>query len=162
MDTIELLALIFAILLALTTIPNIVIDINYIGWAIYLSWVATIENLVASIFIMIGACKPLSYTNYNTCKYLLIFGDVIAFFVMIIFIAVLNALHWAKILNMVIITPLIVFVNIIQKKIAQNQPMLNPMVVQPGYAQPAAAPLVGQNAPYPNTYQAQSPSPYPS
>ena len=57
---------------------------------------------------------------------------------------------------------LIVFVNIIQKKIAQNQPMLNPMVVQPGYVQPAAAPLVGQNAPYPNTYQAQSPSPYPS
>ena len=116
MDTFVLLALIFAILLSLTTIPNIILDVNYIGWSVYLAWVATVENLVVSIFIMVGTCRPLSASDYKTCMILLIFGDVIALFDIIVFAAALKEFNWAKLINIIIITPLVIFVNILQKK----------------------------------------------
>ena len=78
MDAFEILALIFAILVCLATIPNILVILGFYGWVIYLAWIATIVDIVSSIIIMVGACTPLSAGSYKVCMSFLIFGDVVA------------------------------------------------------------------------------------
>ena len=59
MDKYEILALIFAILLLLCAIPNIIVDVNIGIWGMLLVLVNLIYNIVCPIWIMIGACRRL-------------------------------------------------------------------------------------------------------
>ena len=158
MDNIELFALILAILLALAQILNILVDINFIGWVIYISWIGTIDNIAVSIVIMIGACSRFPASRYNNCKWLLVTGDIISFFVLIMFIVILGLFTYPKLINLILITPLIVLVDKIQKKLMLdgNMQVVNPMVVQPNNVQQVGTPMVAQNV-----YQPTYPNPQP-
>ena len=152
MDAFEILALIFAILVCLATIPNILVILGFYGWVIYLAWLATIEDIVSSIIIMVGACTTLSAGTYKVCMSLLIFGDVVALINIIAFELYLRIFNWPQLLDILFITPLI-------RKKRMNMPMIAPVV---GYG----TPMVVQNAPYqpgyvptsnvPNAYQPPS------
>ena len=158
MDAFEILALIFAILVCLATIPNILVIIGFYGWVIYLAWIATIEDIISSIIIMVGACTTLSAGSYKVCMSLLIFGDVVALINIIAFELYLRIFNWPQLLDILFITPLIIFADNIRKK-RMNMPMIAPVV---GYG----TPMVVQNAPYqpgyvqtsnvPNAYQPPS------
>jgi len=144
MDTCEILALIFAILLCLSTIPNILTDIAILLWSTYLAWLVTVANLAVSIIVMVGSCRPLSANVYKTCMILLIIADVISLLDMIVFL-IYYLFLWAKLVNILIITPLIIFIENIRKK-REMTPIVNPVVA-------VGNPLVVQNSPYPNNYQ---------
>ena len=158
MDAFEILALIFAILVCLATIPNILVIIGFYGWVIYLAWLAIGEEIISTIIIMVGACTPLSAKTYNFCMILLIFGDIVALINIIAFELILRIFNWPQLLDILFITPLIIFADKIRKK-RMNMPMIAPVV---GYG----TPMVVQNAPYqpgyvptsnvPNAYQPPS------
>ena len=144
MEGCDIFALVLAILLCIDLIPNAIFDLRYYGWALYLAWIARVENLVVSIFIMIGSCRPFTAGSYRVFMVLLIFSDLIAILNLIV-ITQKFEFNWPKLIDIFIITPLIICCGFIAKKRA-NAPIVAPIV---GYG----TPMVVQNAPYPNNYQ---------
>ena len=144
MEGCDILALVLAILLCIDLVPNAIFDSDYIGQVPYLAWVERVENLIVAIFIMIGACRPLTAGIYRACMILLIFSDLIAILNLIV-ITQKFEFNWPKLIDIFIITPLIICCGFIAKKRA-NAPIVAPIV---GYG----TPMVVQNAPYPNNYQ---------
>ena len=122
MDKYEILALIFAILLLLCAIPNIIVDVNIGIWGMLIVLVNLIYNIAAPIWIMIGACRRLKAKSYFDCKILLI-GSAIISLLIFLFLLIFSIFNWPKLLNIAIIIPLSVFVHLIYKdvKIKEEQ-----------------------------------------
>ena len=164
MDAFEICALIFSILLCILTIPNVYLDIvlgysynydydyyyryhykyHFYNHIFYLDRAAIIDNLAVSIVIMVGACLRLSAGLYKTFMIILIVTDVISFLYMILFL-ISGYFNWVKFVNLLIITPLIIFIDKIRKKRGKMS-MINPEIA-------AGSPIVAQNDPLLNNNQ---------
>ena len=144
MDAFEILSLIFAIILCLLTVLNILFNSPYNSLILYLDRTAIIDNLAVSIIIMTGACVRLSAGIYKACMILLIITDALSFIYMILFL-ILYYYFWVKLINLFIITPLIIFIDKIRKKREMTQ------TINPGIA--IGSPIVSQNSLLPNNYQ---------
>ena len=82
--------------------------------------------LFIAIYIFVGLCKILPPNHYNAIKIVLIVADILSFFVFIIFI--INGLfNWAKIISLVVITPLIVSVHLYMKELQNSSDMTSLM-----------------------------------
>ncbi len=93
---------------------------------------------------MVGACLRLSAGLYKTFMIILIVTDVISFLYMILFL-ISGYFNWVKFVNLLIITPLIIFIDKIRKKRGKMS-MINPEIA-------AGSPIVAQNAPLLNNNQ---------
>ena len=110
METFQVLALIFSVFLMLCIIPCIIVDILFVGWAVFLSWISTLLNLVCSIGIIVGACQNYTSASYNKLKKLLFVSGSLALLVIVIFF-ICGYFNWPKILTIVFTIPLIFFLN---------------------------------------------------
>ena len=143
METFQVLALIFSVFLMLCIIPCIIVDILFVGWAVFLSWISTLLNLVCSIGIIVGACQNYTSASYNKLKKLLFVSGSLALLVIVIFF-IYGYFNWPKILTIVFTIPLIFFLNKLEEKAPSIIPINNPAIPQPIYAQPASTPMVSQ------------------
>ena len=144
MDAFEILSLIFAIILCLLTVLNILFNSPYNSLILYLDRTAIIDNLAVSIIIMAGACVRLSAGIYKACMILLIITDALSFIYMILFL-ILYYYFWVKLINLFIITPLIIFIDKIRKKREKMSTINREIAV--------GSTIVAQNAPLPNNNQ---------
>ena len=136
MDAFEILSLIFAIILCLLTVLNILFNSPYNVLILDLDRTAIIDNLAVSIVIMVGACFRLSAGLYKTFMIILIVTDVLSFLHMILFL-ILYHYFWVKLINLFIITPLIIFIDKIRKK-RETMPTINQVI-------DVSSPIVAQN-----------------
>ena len=161
--------IILSILLIISCILNIIVDLAFIGWAIYWSWVCTIANLIIAIIFLVGICKQFQSKTYNRLLGELIFTDISRLFIFIIFL-IYGWINWAKIIDILILTPLLIFAHSYQKELAVNE---RPLIVAPVEQAPTTAPYQvpipvvtyqpPQTAPYqtPETAPYQNPAPAP-
>ena len=130
METKRLITLILAILLIGGTILNIVSALGFIAVAVYWSWICSVLNIFISIVIIISIFKELSIKWYNTMKFSLAFSDCST--VLIFFIFIGNGyFNYAKLINILIMTPLVVLVHFIMKEKFQNSDIATPIANQP-------------------------------
>ena len=126
MSTKQVLVGILSGLLIIAVALNIYVDVNFVGWAIVISWMCTIAMLSMAIYLFVGLFKILPPNHYNAIKIILIVADILSFFVFIIFI--INGLfNWAKIISLVVITPLIVSVYLYMKELQNSSDMTSSM-----------------------------------
>ena len=125
MSTNQIVILILSIFLIIAVILNILVDISFIGWAIYLSWICTVVLLSISIVLFIGLCKRFPPKTYNSLKYTLISIDFASLIIFIIFLAN-GLLNWAKIISILVITPLIIFIHLYSKELSNTSDMNTP------------------------------------
>ena len=130
MEKKKLIALILSILLIIGTILNIISDLGFIGWAIYWSWICTCLNIFISIVIIISVFKELSIKWYNIMKFILTFSDVSTLFILFIFVAN-GYFNYAKIINILILSPLLIVVHFIMKEMLPNSDIATPIANQP-------------------------------
>ena len=126
MSTNQVVILILSVFLIIAVILNIIVDIYFIGWAIYLSWICTLIMFSFSIILFIGLCKRIPQKTYNSLKYTLIAIDILSLLIMIIFIAN-GLLNWAKIVSILVITPLIIFIHLYTKELSNISDMNSPV-----------------------------------
>ena len=126
MSTKQVLVGILSGLLIIAVALNIYVDVNFYGWAIVISWICTIAMLSMAIYIFVGLGTTLNQNHYKAIKIVLIEADILSFFVFIIFI--INGLfNWAKIISLVVITPLIVSVHLYMKELQNSSDMTSLM-----------------------------------
>ena len=130
MERKKLIALILSILLIIGTVLNIIVDLGFIGWAIYWSWICTCLNIFISILIIISVFKDLSLKWYNIMKFILTFSDVSSLFILFIFIAN-GYFNYAKIILIFILSPLLLVVHFIMKEMLPNSDIATPIANQP-------------------------------
>ena len=130
MERKKLIALILSILLIIGTVLNIIVDLGFIGWAIYWSWICTCLNIFISIVIIISVFKDLSLKWYNIMKFILTFSDVSSLFILFIFIAN-GYFNYAKIILIFILSPLLLVVHFIMKEMLPNSDIATPIANQP-------------------------------
>ena len=168
MNSKQIAIIILSSLLIISCILNVLSDIGFIGWAVYWSWICTIANLIVAIIFLVGICKQFGSKTYNHLEGELIFTDISRLFIFILFL-ISGWINWAKIVDILILTPLIIFVHQYQKELLANeglvQPPPNVVPMTAPYQAPMTAPYQpAETAPYqaPMTapYQPPSPAPY--
>ena len=159
MNNWQITILVFSILLYVGQILNIIVDINFIGWAIVISWFTTGLNVGAATTFLVGICRNDGYFFFRNTVIFLYITDVFSLFVFIIFI-INRLLNWAKIVNIIIITAFIVVVHLYMKQLPpmgnygpsvdqQQYQQMNYQVQPANYQQPQYQ-TVGETAPPPS------------
>ena len=131
MEIKKLIALILSILLVIGTILNIINDLNFsilalIIWSLILSCL----NLFASVVIIISLFKDLSIKWYTTIISILSASDLIALLLLFIML-IAEYFDYAKLINIIIISPLIVVIHFIMKEMFPNSDKATPIANQP-------------------------------
>ena len=131
MEIKKLIALILSILLIIGTILNIINDLNFsilalIIWSLILSCL----NLFASVVIIISLFKDLSIKWYTTIISILSASDLIALLLLFIML-IAEYFDYAKLINIIIISPLIVVIHFIMKEMFPNSDKATPIANQP-------------------------------
>ena len=131
MEIKKLIALILSILLIIGTILNIINDLNFsilalIIWSLILSCL----NLFASVVIIISLFKDLSIKWYTTIISILSASDLIALLLLFIML-IAEYFDYVKLINIIIITPLIVVIHFIMKEMFPNSDKATPIANQP-------------------------------
>ena len=116
-------------LLIVAVILNILVDINFYGWALVISWICTIGMLTMAILIFVGLGKALPPNHYTSIFTVLIVIDILQLFVFIIF-EINYLFNWAKIVSIAVITPLIVSVHLYKNEL-QNSSDMNSLLNSP-------------------------------
>lgn len=131
MEIKKLIALILSILLIIGTILNIINDLNFsilalIIWSLILSCL----NLFASVVIIISLFKDLSIKWYTTIISILSASDFTALLLLFIML-IAEYFDYAKLINIIIISPLIVVIHFIMKEMFPNSDKATPIANQP-------------------------------
>ncbi len=111
MNGLEIAMIILASFTLVGQILNIIVDINWVGWVMAFSWIATIINIAISILLIVAAATRMSKTSFIVS---LVFYYISDFFTLLVFIIFIlsNLLNWAKLVNFLLITPIIVLLHI--------------------------------------------------
>lgn len=154
--------LILSIILFIQCILSMWYDLDYVGWAVYFSWLSSIFSLMSACILFIGLFRPVPIKSYRFVLGILIFSDIISLIVMIIFF-VYGYFNWPKLLAIIFITPLIIFVHLLIKEISlsgsQMTVPLNAPVAAPMNA-PVAAPMNTPMTAYTTAPMTTQPPPY--
>ena len=131
MEIKKLIALILSILLIIGTILNIINDLNFsilalIIWSLILSCL----NLFASVVIIISLFKDLSIKWYTTIISILSASDFTVLLLLFIML-IAEYFDYVKLINIIIITPLIVVIHFIMKEMFPNSDKATPIANQP-------------------------------
>lgn len=145
--------LIFAILLLIGQILNIIVDIGFYGWAIVISWLTTGLNIGTSITLLVSAVRNSPYPFFRNSLIFLYISDFLSLFVFIIFI-INHLINWAKIVNIIIITAFIVIVHLYMKQMPTMDYGMSPG--QPQYTQMTYQVQPNNYQAQPNNYQVQT------
>ena len=144
MNGLQIAMIILASLVLVGQILNIIVDINFVGWVLGFAWIATIMNLSISITLIIIAARNMSTSSYRVVLIFYYISDFFTLFTFIMFL-VSGYFNWAKLVNFLLITPLIVVVHIY---ICQNPigvgtytPYVQPQPYQQMNYQPAVSPM---------------------
>ncbi len=111
MNGLQLAMIILAAFVLAGQILNIIFDISWVGWVMAFSWIATGINLGISITLIIAVAKGMSAMSFKVSLIFYYISDVFTLFVFIMFI-VSHLFNWAKLINFLLITPLIVVLHI--------------------------------------------------
>ena len=111
MNGLEIAMIILASFTLVGQILNIIVDINWVGWVMAFSWIATIINIAISILLIVAAATRMSKTSFIVS---LVFYYISDFFTLLVFIIFIlsNLLNWAKLVNFLLISPIIVLLHI--------------------------------------------------
>ena len=154
--------LILSIILFSQCILSMWYDLDYVGWAVYFSWLSSIFSLMSACILFIGLFRPVPIKSYRFVLGILIFSDMISLIVMIIFF-VYGYFNWPKLLAIIFITPLIIFVHLLIKEISlsgsQMTVPLNAPVAAPMNA-PVAASMNTPMTAYTTAPMTTQPPPY--
>lgn len=143
MNNWQIAILVFSILLLVITVVNLVFDIFYTGWVIYISWFDNVLCLATGIMLICALRFHLEIKFYITSLIFLYISDVIAILVFVLCF-IHDFLNIVKIIVIIMLTPLVVIVQILVNRFSVlNLPLLNtskqsyqPAIYQPGIYQP--------------------------
>ena len=154
--------LILSIILFIICILSMVYDIDYVGWAIFWSWLCSVFGLTSACILFIGLFRPVHIKSYRFVEGYLIFDDISSLIIMIIFF-VYGYFNWPKLLAIIFITPLIIFVHLLIKEMSlsgsQMTVPLNAPVAAPMNA-PVATPMNAPMTAYTTAPMTTQPPPY--
>ena len=145
--------LILSIILFIQCILSMWYDLDYVGWAVYFSWLSSIFSLMSACILFIGLFRPVPIKSYRFVLGILIFSDMISLIVMIIFF-VYGYFNWPKLLAIIFITPLIIFVHLLIMTVPLNAPVAAPMNA------PVATPMNAPMTAYTTAPMTTQPPPY--
>ena len=156
MNSWQIAILVLSIVLLVGQILNIIVDISFTGWAIFISWFCTGLNIGTSITLLVAAVRNNGYLYYRNSLIFLYISDILSLVVFIIFI-IHGLLNWAKIVNIIILTAFIVVVHLHMNQLFLNynySPNVPQMQYQQmSYQQNQYQPGYTPNVQPPNYYQ---------
>ena len=90
---------------------NIILDIRYLGWILAFAWCATIINILVSLTVIYAIARNLEVAPLKISLIFYYITDLFTLFAFIIF-QINGIFNYPKLVNFLIITPLIIVLNI--------------------------------------------------
>ena len=117
MNRFQIALLVFASLVLAGQVLNIIFDYRYTGWILAFSWISTIINFFVSLTVIYAIAR---IKEVAPLKISLIFYYITDLFTLFAFIMFIKAgiFNYPKLVNFLIITPLIVVLNIYVYKLS--------------------------------------------
>ena len=116
MNNYQIAILVFSIILLVATIVNLVFDIFYEGWAMYISWFDNALCLATGIMFICALRLHLRKNFYKISLIFLYISDIIAIAVFILCFFFHNFINYSKIATIVTLTPFVVIVQLFVNK----------------------------------------------
>ena len=132
MNGLQVALIVLGALVLAGQILNIIADIGWAGWVMAFSWIATGINLGISITLIIAVARGMSPMSFKVSLIFYYISDVFTLFVFIMFITS-GLFNWAKLVNFLLITPLIVVLHIYMCQMPVGGISYDPNVQTPQY-----------------------------
>ena len=135
MNGLQIAMIILASFVLVGQILNIIVDILFVGWVLAFAWIATCMNIGISITLIVVVARNMSASSYRVALIFYYITDFLTLFTFIMFL-VSGYFNWAKLVNFLLITPIIVVVHVYLCQTPIGVVSYDPYVQPQPYQQP--------------------------